>query len=696
MVGSKVIFVFIAISLSGFTVYGAACSSLFANASGTSLSTNIIGAQFLHQRNQGLQLSRPVSSMAQRTQNRTGQRLQKPDQRISNWLNHLEQVSKRADRDPAVLNRLKNAYFRLHVIKPNEVPQSYFDLQVRIARERGHGHITIDAQMRSQLTEVLVKDQQKSLETWVEYLISKDSSSYPMWAKFWAFQGIVKLSTYNKETHSFGNRDKSTVAPFAELNREALAYVMDAVVKKLNKESLDQIQDPAFLKLLDGMNFGKMYARALALSKTGSPGELLKTTEGRWIVYSKGSDHMPLVRSLEGKNTGWCTAGESTAKSQIERGDFHVYYSLDQFGKPTIPRVAIRMEDKRIAEVRGIEKTQNLDSDISKTNIVTQKMDDFGQEGKLYQKKAHDMAVLTEIDSRNRRGQELTKDDLRFLYELDHQIDGFGYGKDPRIYEIISKRDKKKDISLLFNVLEGQVTIGSSPINEILSGKYKIHFGDIRIPRDQRHLENVSLPTMLTIGQVYFDNVISVRNIQFSKEHKGDIYLDDLTMAEGLKLPTKVYGDVKMQSLKSSKGAEFPDIIYGKLDLSAIERIERPQDLKLPRFVKGQLVLSGLKFPDNLTLPEKVGSVDLTGLTSIRGIKFPLTIDEIYFQKLRYYESLEFPVTINRNLRIPNISFDEYSRIKIKPTVHGAIVLRDKRLGIFKFGRFEFPRRRIR
>ena len=39
----------------------------------------------------------------------------------------------------------------------------------------------------------------------------------------------------------------------------------------------------------------------------------------------------------------------------------------------------------------------------------------------------------TEIDNRYKAGGELTAEDLRFLYEIDDEIEGFGYEKDPRI-----------------------------------------------------------------------------------------------------------------------------------------------------------------------------------------------------------------------------------------------------------------------
>ena len=46
------------------------------------------------------------------------------------------------------------------------------------------------------------------------------------------------------------------------------------------------------------------------------------------------------------------------------------------------------------------------------------------------------MKKLTEI---NNKKEELNKEDLSFLYEIDNNIQGFGYNKDPRIEEILDK-----------------------------------------------------------------------------------------------------------------------------------------------------------------------------------------------------------------------------------------------------------------
>jgi len=74
-----------------------------------------------------------------------------------------------------------------------------------------------------------------------------------------------------------------------------------------------------------------------------------------------------------------------------------------------------------------------------------------------YKDKIVDMKRLTEIERRNKVGEKLTTEDLRFIYEIDHKINGFGLEKDPRIKEIKDKRDSKQDYADIFNCQKDQV-----------------------------------------------------------------------------------------------------------------------------------------------------------------------------------------------------------------------------------------------
>jgi hypothetical protein len=331
-----------------------------------------------------------------------------------------------------------------------------------MARELGHGDIEITDELKNQATEVIISDQESTLDNWVDYLTSSDSDSFPTWAKYWAFTGMLKLSAYDKEKHAFGKRDKNTVAPFPDLNREALAYAVDAVVRQVEGQGQVAVEgNPELAKLLQGANFGRLYAYAIEKVTPAEEHELLDT-RGEWVRYPQNSNHMPLVQSLQGYGTNWCTAGETTAKAQLAGGDFYVYYSLDKDGQPTIPRIAIRMQGHNISEVRGVASEQNLDPYITK--VVDEKLKDF-PDGEKYQKKTADMKHLTDIEKRQQMGEELTAKDLKFLYEIDSSVEGFGYQKDPRIAELRGQRNPEADAPIVFGCAPEQIAHSQADIH---------------------------------------------------------------------------------------------------------------------------------------------------------------------------------------------------------------------------------------
>jgi len=237
----------------------------------------------------------------------------------------------------------------------------------------------------------------------------------------------------------------------------------------------------------------------------------LKETRGEWIKYKQGSSPDELVTSLDGYPLEWCTANPDTAGSQLQGGDFYIYYSLNNVGEAKIPRVAIRMQGDKLAEVKGIAPDQNMDPYIS--DVVKEKMDEF-PDGEVYKKKSEDMKRVTEIEERNEKGEELSEGVLRFLYQIDSKIEGFGYGEYPRIKELIEGRDKKADLSL---------AIGCSP-------------------------EEISL----TKEQALSGGI---------KYHHGDLHLNRFTTAEGLKLPKSIGGNLRLNGLTTAKGLTLPESI---------------------------------------------------------------------------------------------------------------------------------------
>lgn len=525
------------------------CGQLFAN--DTSVVNSKTGAQFLHDRDSRLHTTNHVEKKSSQHKRAVGITLIKPADKIDQWLISLERIAKKAETSPRAEKILKNALYKQYVIKAEDVPESYYAHQIRIARERGHGDIILAKQQKMQMAETLIVDQKKSLDKWQEYLISKDTAMYPMWFKYWAYTGMTKLSKYDPLTGTFGHRTKETVAPFPELNREALAYIADVVLKKVQKKSLEEIDNPEFVHLLKDMNFGKLYAKILFQSGVGKEGQF-KTNEGRWVVYPQGSDHMPLVKSLEGRHTGWCTAGESTAQSQLSRGDFHVFYSFDDKRQATIPRVAIRMDGAEIAEVRGVGKEQNTDAQINESTVVADKMKEFGAKAKSFEKKDRDMKYLSELERKNTLGEKLSKDDFIFLYELNAEIEGFGYGKDPRIDQIKSTRDFKDDVLASYDNRYSRDEISNNP-KEALNGKIKIYFGSLSFYPDSAR---DTVPRIMK-GLLFYN---SMRGVVLPETIHGSLSISDLASESGLVLPKTINGKLFLSGrLTSTKGLKRPN-----------------------------------------------------------------------------------------------------------------------------------------
>ena len=543
----------------------------------------------------------------------------KKRERLLKYFERLEELHNKVSKTKSVNGEklLKSFYYDLYVIKPENIPESYFQNQIRLARERGYGNIELTEEDKRGMTEEVIDDQKKSLDKWIEYfLYDEESKSYEMWEKYWVFQGLQNLGKYDKETGKFNKRDKTTVYPFPPVEREyiftTLKLMEDFLKDKKSEEDIKQALSTGNFKLL------YEYVIKQSFLKGEHQGN---STDGKWIKYEQGSDYNILRNSLQGYYTGWCTAaGENFAKSQLAGGDFYVYYSLDKNGEAKVPRIAIRMDGKdKIGEIRGIADNQNMEPEMM--SILEEKLKEFPDRDK-YLKKEHDMKLLTLIDKKVNNNIELTLDELKFLYEVNSKIDCFGYKKDPRIEEIKSKRNGRRDYSLIFNVKEEEVALSHE---EWLNNpeKFKALSGNIYL-RPLTSAEGLVLPQYVG-GNIDLSYLASAEGLVLPQYVGGSIVLDSLTSAEGLALPQHVGRDIVLYSLTSADGLVLPQHVGGYIDLSHLTNAD---GLVLPQYVGSSINLSSLTSADGLVLPQYVGyDIDLRSLTSADGLVFPHYFD---------------------------------------------------------------------
>ena len=348
-----------------------------------------------------------------------------PREKIGKYMERLERVHN--NNNESIKNYVKNLYHQKYIIKEENL-LSYLS-------EEEKKHI-IDAQI-------------KTFDMWLNYL-TDENSKYPMWAKYWVFQGMLKIGTYDEATDTYKKRTEKTTNPFIEANPEVIAKCIYLIVNRLNKPISEiNVGEEGLNKLIVSGSFQKIYTTLL---KEQNKKQYQRSGfEGKWIKYNYNSeeDAIKLYNSLQGYGTNWCTASsEQVAINQVcggegyQGGDFYVYYTLNENNEYKIPRIAIRMAGtKNIGEIRGVaDSSQNLEDGME--SIIERKLNEFtflsSQDSERYMKSINSCKMLTKLNQKTAKKEELTLDEYMFIYEINSSIIGFGWRADPRVEKIRS------------------------------------------------------------------------------------------------------------------------------------------------------------------------------------------------------------------------------------------------------------------
>ncbi len=346
------------------------------------------------------------------------------------------------------------------VMDYEDIPDAYWKQQEQILRDNGQGR-ELSRGEKETLAEDLIEKQRESINTWSNYLGDKDCP-YPLWFKIYAFDGVSKMGLVNKETKEFEKRDKSTVASFPILNPEVLAKVYRNINEFYGVDKEDWLaqhpDDEKLVSLVKSGNFPKLYAKELFETKT-----IIKTPEkpedieGDWFTYQLG-DEDELAKTAEG--TGWCIADPNVAHNYLEYGNYghsrneetdeessskaeFIIFKLKAPNSPdgysTNGVASIRLDpDGKVTEVSGLNEGQAIEDSLIPT--VKEKVLSLPG-GKEFLQKFEDKQTLIKLDHKLQKGEDLTKEELSFLYELDRPIatlDTYN-NQDPRIKELREK-----------------------------------------------------------------------------------------------------------------------------------------------------------------------------------------------------------------------------------------------------------------
>ncbi|MEI7765282.1 MAG: hypothetical protein WCI93_01715 [bacterium] len=419
------------------------------------------------------------------------------DERIEAYLSRIDKVVE----DERGWELFKNKIIKDLVIDINDkdslakIATGLYEAEKRIAIDQGR-KIQLEANPGlikgyENLAKEKREIQVKSLNYWLDYLKQNDAK-YPTWFRYFVVRNLSKMGTLDKKKGEYSERKKHTISPFPEINSEALGFVYRMLTTGVgNQEFTEENQKEKRIELektIEKKDFIKLYTFAQIETAGALNRESLK---GEWVKYDKGSDYHILENALRGKGTGWCTA-EGSAPSQLKDGDFYVYYTKGSSGNYSEPRIAIRMEDDEVAEVRGVNHRQELEPVLLDT---AQEKYHSLPGGQKFDKKSSDMKKVTELVKKQEKSEKFSKEDLEFIYQMKSSIEGFGYKKDPRIVELLKERNSKEDVSIIFGCEPSQIAWNKGEINE----NTKVYIGEWnpeiskKIPENVLHLYE-SLP----------------------------------------------------------------------------------------------------------------------------------------------------------------------------------------------------------
>ena len=385
--------------------------------------------------------------------------------------------------------------------------------EVALAIRQGRGgdlaEISYD-EVRSDYVKMVSDKREKqisSLSSWLTYLQTNDGQT-PAWFRYLVVRDLRTMGAFDRGNGSFARRSKDTVAPFPEINAEAIGFVFNimnshdraALCEKVSPDTVEDLQ----ARIARG-KFSELYGFALKeVTKSLDRSRL----EGAWVRYSQGSDPAILENALAGKGTGWCTATGS-APQHLEGGDFYVYSTKDDREEFSLSRVAIRMEAGVVAEIRGIGPSQEIEPEL--LEVATEKASALpGYE--RFETKTNAMRRMTDLyarcfevegDEKVYRASQLTKDELRFLYEVDEDIEGFGYERDPRIDEVLCCRDKIVDYAAVYECDRSQVVTDKESFTE----STRVFIGDLQA-EDYHLLERHPGPLVIAGNACFEDSPI--------------------------------------------------------------------------------------------------------------------------------------------------------------------------------------------
>ena len=345
-----------------------------------------------------------------------------------------------------ILERIKNAFLDLSksysqyiISQDSKAIENAILVEIKVREKQGDTQENIEAyklmvespKERKRYIDKYAETQLQSIKEWIEYL---NKSSYPYSFRYTSLKAVLNYN-YDYNIDAIIQRTNKTIRNFTPFDAGSLAIVYDAKTDFFLKDyTIAQLENA---------------------ERIASERELLKTSSGgRWLKFNGGSNATENEIQENSKelmnlvqNTYWCT--KSAAYGQLEGGDFYVYVTENNGN--LLPRIAIRMEENEVGEVRGnASAAQDIEPEmlpIAKDFLENNIPNNSGKkwlDGIEYNERA--IALYDDIDLNGflkahfKEYINLKKDEQRFL--LDYASEN---GNITKVYKLIEEKIAQGD-----------------------------------------------------------------------------------------------------------------------------------------------------------------------------------------------------------------------------------------------------------
>ena len=517
------------------------------------------------------------------------------ERRNNAYLSRIEDmVDRRGTRMEKRLLELSAAQL---VAQPENIPDSYWTAQEQILRDNGQAR-ELSSREKEILTRDIQRQQRESLKPWVDYL-SHEDCPFPTWFKVYAFDGMSRMATFDKEKRIFHKRDASTVAPFPHLDAAVLGKTYDAIADFYNLNQADFADQPADSEaskdrdaeleaLVRSGNFNKLYSKFLLEKRV-----ILKTPEraedvhGAWREYLPG-DEEALAKAADG--TPWCVASPAVGKNYLEtgrygEGGYHSNYSTAEAENKAKfilfhlqdsetgmlaenACASIRLDtDGRVAEISGLNDGQALeDALVPEVEAKVRTLPG----GERFLEAFADKQHLIAMDRKMQAGEyDFSQEDLEFIFEQKRKIvslDTYGDG-DPRIKELREY------------VLQDAHFVERYPEGFYVGGDLDLAFANI-----------AELPKGLAVGGYLNLYSSSVTELPEGLSVGGDLYIRNAEIAE-LPEGLSVGGDLDLRDTNITKLPKHLSVGKSIISNNSKNFMELSEDLDVDRSLRISLDL---------------------------------------------------------------------------------------------------------